>query len=183
MANDPAAGSPAPSGVRRDRLTIARLLLLTAGVAVGLGVYAPDVSLPEGSSVDRRERWLGVANAVLIGLALPAPLFAIGLQRRERVALGVGGLFALMASLGALTLMPAMLMMRLSRASSGAALCLHYALPLMGLWCVLAAVVGGQARFLFRKDAPWLDRYGAFLALLWSPLGVRHLIWIYRDLF
>jgi len=181
MATDPAAGSRWPPGARRDRLTIARLLLLTAGVAIGLGVYAPDVTGP--GKTEPMNRWIALANAVLIGLALPAPLFAIGLQRRERVPLGVGGLFALMAGLGGLTLFPAMLAMRLSGASSVAPLCLYYVLPLMGLWCVLAAVVGRQVRFLLQADAPWLERYGAFLALVWSPIGVWHLVFIYRELF
>ena len=66
------ATSPESCEAASDRLTIRRLLLLTAGVAVGLTLFAP--RFEEGGFADF-EQWCAVANAAIIGLALPAPLF------------------------------------------------------------------------------------------------------------
>ena len=60
--------------------------------------------------------------------------------------------------------------------------CLYNVLPLMGLWNLLAALVAASAvrRELVPKMS-WTERYGLFLSLAWSPLGVWMLVDIYRD--
>lgn len=158
-----------------DRLTIRRLLLLTAGVAVALGAFCPP---PNWDA----ESWLGIGHSILIGLALPAPLFAMP----RRHVPGVGGLFALMAGLGSLTMLPPAYAMRFyqaQRMGGSPFLCLYYCLPLMSLWFILAALMSGQLHGLFRRDTAWVERYGALLALLWSPLGAWHLICFYIEAF
>jgi len=122
-----------------------------------------------------------LANAVLIGLALPAPLFMVRPRRRDARPLGFGSLFALVAGLGALLMLPPALAARLKSSQGGAVVCLAYVLPLMGLWFILAALLSGQIRSLFRADTPWRERYGALLALLWSPLGAWHLYGFYSE--
>ena len=176
---------PPPPTTPRDRLTIRRLLAITAGVAVGLSVFGPQTKDLDYQSADW---WIIVWNALVIGLSLPVPLFAIGARPRHGVVMGPGGIFALMAGLGALTMLPPVLMARraarLTLADGVMALfCLSYVLPLMGIWYVLAVLVSGQVRVMFRADTPWLDRYGGFLATLWSPLGLWHLIRFYQDAF
>jgi hypothetical protein len=162
-----------------DRLTIGRLLVLTAGIAVGLTVFAP--RFEEDNSADP-DVWRGLAQAVAIGLALPAPLFCLPRAFRNR-RLGPGGLFALSAGLGAIVLLPAGVIERFpwqsptggGRLESGA--CLGVALSLFGLWYLLAALVAGHAgRHLFRRTTSWVERYGFLLALAWSPLGAW---WVY----
>ncbi len=168
----------------RDRLTILRLLILTAGVAVGIVFFAPGY---DGEEAWDNEKWRALATAVLIGLALPAPLFCARRPQSE-TKLGAGGLFALTAGLGSLLMLPAAVIEWAGRTSPTAgadgmpATCLYYCLPLVGLWYLLAALVSGYVgRSLFAPETPWTERYGILLALLFSPLGVWALVDIYRD--
>jgi hypothetical protein len=172
-------GSRSPS---RDRLTILRVLLLTAGVAAGVQVFAPPV---EEDSFGKSEWWLMLANAVVIGLSLPAPLFTLRFRRVERPETGFGALFALMASLGVILLLPPAIVERLASGSKGEVqFCLYYVLPLSGLWFVLAILLTGGARKMWRKtESPWTERYGFFLAMLWSPLGIWHTVHFYIEAF
>lgn len=179
-AVQPPAGSP-QTEPRRDRLTIGRMLLLTAGLAAGLGIFAPEMG--KQPKIGAPDWWIGLTNAVLIGLALPAPLFTVRLPWRKARPLGVGGLFALVAGLGALLMLPPALGARLKGQQAGAVFCLAYALPLMGLWFVLAGLLVGQIASLWKADTPWTERYGTLLALAWSPLGVWHLYRFYADVF
>jgi hypothetical protein len=167
-----------------DRLTIRRLMLLTAGVAVGLTIFSPPLKeMNPGSADDWRVLW----NALAVGLAAPAPLFctAVGFRNGR---LGFGGMFALAAGLGVWLLLPPAIIEWLGRNASPrvdidqAVFCLFFVLPSMGLWYLLAAFVGGQVgRRLFSRSTPWTDKYGFFLALLWSPLGAWQLVEIYRN--
>jgi len=178
--DQPPPGSP-QAEPRRDQLTIRRLLILTAGLAAGLGIFAPQVEQPP--AIGEPDWWISLSNAVLIGLALPGPLFTVRLPWRKAQPLGIGGLFALVAGLGALLMLPPALVARLSSQQAGAVFCLAYALPLMGLWFVLAGLLSGQATSLFKRDTPWTERYGALLALSWSPLGAWHLYHFYAEAF
>jgi hypothetical protein len=179
------AAAPSPSLEEpSDRLTIRRLLILTAGVAVGLALFAPHFSA--GDLADAGQ-WRAVVNAVIIGLALPAPLFCIPRAFRNR-GLGAGGLFALAVGLGVWLLLPAAVVEWLARNASPSnqrnmtGACLYNVLPLMGFWYLLAALTAGHAgRRLYSRTTPWTERYGFFLSLLWSPLGVWLLVDIYRD--
>jgi hypothetical protein len=171
-------GSRSPS---RDRLTILRVLLLTAGVAAGLSVFAPE---KEADSFEKSEWWLMLANAFVIGLSLPAPLFTLRFRRVERPQVGFGALFALMASLGVILLLPPALVERLHSDKGEVHFCLYYVLPLLGLWFVLAILLTGGFRRIWRKaESPWTERYGFFLALLWSPLGIWHTVHFYIEAF
>lgn len=59
--------------------------------------------------------------------------------------------------------------------------CLYFVIPNLALWCLLAAILTGRAHQVFGRQTPGTERYGLLLAMLWSPLGVWHLIGIYRD--
>src|SRR5687768_7556054 len=88
---------------RRDKLTILRLLLLTAGVAVGLRVFEPELRREESGDY----WWLCLAVAILAGCSLAGPLFAIARRRagaRLRVG-GMGGMLWLASGLGMWTLL------------------------------------------------------------------------------
>jgi hypothetical protein len=172
----------APGDDSSDRLTIGRLLILTAGIAVGLTVFAPRIGT--GNLADQ-DLWRGLAQAIAIGLSMPAPLFCLPRAFRNR-QLGPGGLFSLSAGLGVLVLLPAGVIERFTRQSGANAdrfqtgACLGVALSLFGLWYLLAALVAGHAdRHLFRCTTPWTERYGFLLALVWSPLGAWWVFDIY----
>ena len=171
--------APSPAPVRRDGLTILRILMLTGGVAVGIMVFVPD----KHKELQEVEAWRAVANAVVIGLSLPAPLFVMAAARRSAGLLGPGSLFAMGMGTGSLLLLPPPLIAAYLDGESTAPACLYYLMPQAALWFLLGAVLARQiTRGLFdRIRTPWTERYGYFLALLWSPLGVFHLVNFYRE--
>ncbi len=172
-----------PAHTALDRLTIRRLLILTAGIAVGLSLFAPHFDESGRSGADA---WRELANAVIIGLALPAPLFCIP-RAFSSHRLGTGGLFALATGLGIWLLLPAAVLEWINsnvshKSNQGVtASCLYIVLPLTGLWYLLAAMIIGYAARKQMSLTTWTDRYGLFLAFLWSPLGIWTLVDIYRD--
>jgi hypothetical protein len=173
---DDVPADPTPAPLPRDALTIRRILLLTAGVAAGLKVFAPESDQP----LVQAEGWLLLANAVVIGLSLPAPFFLMGSVRRART-LGPGSMFAATMGVGSWLLLPPPLIGR----SPAALLCSYYAMPLVAAWFLLATLLTRQVnrRLFDRAATPWTERYGYVLALLWAPLGVYHLVLMYREVF
>ena len=62
--------------------------------------------------------------------------------------------------------------------SAGA--CLFYVLPLLGFWFTLSATMTGQLRWRhLRAEEAWTDRFGVYLGLAWTVLG----IWITYDFY
>jgi hypothetical protein len=167
--------------VNRDRLTIRRLLILTAGVAISLGTLLPGFDRKELAKVDG---WISLSTFFVVGLALPAPLFTLP-RRSGRQPLGPGGLFALTSGLGSLLLLLPMGINGLQGSKPGMeAICLIYCMPLMSVWYLLALGLSRQiGRRLFWPETPWTERYGFFLALLWTPWGIWHLFQMYWEAF
>jgi hypothetical protein len=157
----------------RDEFTILRMLLLTAGVAVGLrtfwdGEFDPRVW----------EDYRIVAAAVLNGLGLPGPL--ITLRRRGQRPLDLGGLLWVTIGLGAWLLLPPSLV----KPDGMAVSCLHYVVSLVCIWYLLAAVIGGRLRWsTLRATTEWSERFGIYLAMAWVPLGIWILCELYADAF
>ncbi|MHB8902700.1 MAG: hypothetical protein ACYC6Y_28405, partial [Thermoguttaceae bacterium] len=179
MAADPdsidrPADTPRREVPRRDTLTIGRFLLLTAGVAVGLGVFVSADA--KGSTVPGElnlDKFIVYYNALLIGLALPAPLFILGQRLRRGPDVGPGGLYAVTVGLGSLLMLPPILVDHLQSEDGIPFVCLHYMLPLVSFWYLAAALIGGSLRrTLFARTTAWTERYGFFLALLWTPIGL-----------
>jgi hypothetical protein len=184
MLKQPAPTPEPPSSTdeRPDRLTIGRMLLLTAGIALGLALFAPRLAPGDLASADR---WRETAFAVIAGLTIPAPLFAIR-RRLRNTSLGAGGLFALAIGLGVWLLLPAAAIEYVARLRTGSdgnevASCLYFVMPMIGLWYLVAGLVSGAInRRLFSPTTSWIDRFGFLLALLWSPLGAWHVVDVYR---
>jgi hypothetical protein len=58
--------------------------------------------------------------------------------------------------------------------------CLYFVLPLLSVWFLLAAWLGGRLqRKHFSRATSWADRLGIYLGLLWSILGV----WVIFDFY
>lgn len=166
--------------VEQDRLTIWKLLWLTAGVGVGLSCFCP----PLGKFAwNNAADWRIVLNGILSGLSLAAVGFGLNLRLRGK-RLGFGGLFGLMSGLGALLLLPPMLIVGEGKAIGDrvAFMCLVYMMPLMALWFLLAVAVGGRLnRRIWSASMPWTEKFGYLLAIAWTPLGVWMMVDIYRD--
>lgn len=156
-----------PRRIDDDRLTIGRLMLITAGIAFGI------VAFPMDNGFQTFDDALLVWSSILMGASLPG-LWFVAARRRQRRRIGAGGWIALSAGLGLLVLMPAAIL----QPGEGIALtCLHYLLPLSSLWMLLSALVAGQLRCKsLGRRAPWPERYGYYLALSWSPVALR-LLW------
>jgi hypothetical protein len=56
-------------------------------------------------------------------------------------------------------------------------------MPLVAAWFLLGALLTQQInrRLFDGAETPWTERYGYFLALLWSPLGLFHVFQFYRQ--
>jgi hypothetical protein len=157
----------------RDRFTLWRLIVLVTCEAMVFGLFADDIDTGDAWT-DFFRAWSSIA---LLGLSMPGPLFAVG-RRWAGQRLGPGALLWLSLGLGFLLMLP-------PAVKDGEALsCLYYVLPLMSLWFVLAAAVGGRMRLKYLGPrTAWTERFGFYLGLLWSPLGVWLLWDFYRDAF
>jgi hypothetical protein len=176
----PADAAPATTRDGADRFTLARMMLLVAGITVGLVIFGPQ---PEEFDSKDHEWWRGLATAVLIGAAIPGPIMVLR-SRRPRRRLASGSLFLLMCGLGIWLLLPPAVAARTTSADTMAIGCLYYTQPQKGLWFFLAAAITGHAqRAWFRQHAAWTDRFGTLLAALWSPLGAWHVVDFYIDAF
>jgi hypothetical protein len=165
----------------RDRLTIGRVMVLTAGVAIGLTVFRERKSL-NPADIDW---WRETATAVLIGLSLPGVLYTTR-WRRSGATTGLGSLLWLTLSLGSLLMVPpiigAAVLHKNELGSNSAGMCLYYALPLVSLWFVLAVILSGHApNGKWSVQTGWSDWFGWRLGLVWSVLGVWLLVDFYRE--
>ncbi len=115
-------GGPPGGALARDSLTIRRLLLLTAGLAIGLGLFTPERQ--EGRLVRLNlDATLGLFSAAMLGLALPAPLFVLGSLPRARRSAPVASMPATMG-LGALLMLPPVVMHRFAGGPGATIVCL-----------------------------------------------------------
>ncbi|CAL1125483.1 unnamed protein product [Cladocopium goreaui] len=138
---------------------------------------------PEDIQWNDVDDWRILANGILSGLSLSALLFGLNLRLRGR-RLGIGALFGVMSGLGALLLLPPLLVVGEGEAVGDrlAFACIVYMMPLMALWFLLAAAVGGRLRRkIWSRPMPWTEKFGYLLAMAWSPLGVWMLFDIYID--
>lgn len=164
-----------------DNLTLRRLLLLVTGLAVGMALFTPETPV-EGIDA---EYWWHLWGAIVIGLSMPAPLFALSRTWRGH-RLGIGGVYALAIGLGVWLLLPPAISVALRQDSeaydSTAYICMLYVPALMSLWMVLALGLGRRLRVRYLgPGAAWTERYGFYLAFVWLPLGLRLMWLIYND--
>lgn len=173
-----APGKPVALTPSTDRLTIGRIMLITAGIAVGLAAFIPE----PGHIFDDAQNVRYFLNSILLGAALPGLIFILT-RRRGGHRIGVGGWIALTASLGVLILLPPSAGASRFHAGEGTGLlCLHYTLPLAMFFMLLAALVAGQLRWRhLSRQAPWSERYGFYLAIAWLPISLWLLSDIYRE--
>ncbi len=163
-----------------DRLTISRLMVLMAGLGFSLAFFAPDDFQAWPVQVDRYRE---MASTVLIGFSLPGLIYAWP-SRPRRGRQGVGSLLWLALALGVLLLCPPAiggpLLQQQAIGSSMALSCLHFVLPLMSLWMLLAGWLGGN---LPRAAALACRRVARTLwHLSWPRLVAAGLVAAGRDL-
>lgn len=156
---------------QQDRLTIAKLLLLTIGAAIGMSCFNPSLRSINWSLADS---WSRVLSGVLCGLSLPAMCFVIGL-RLQGGRLGPGALFAFMSGLASLFFLPSILIAGggIEAGSQFTQPCLNYVMPLVGVWFLAAAIIGRATRpQVWLKATSWTETFGYVLAIGWSLQGI-----------
>lgn len=175
-----AAGELPGATATTDRLTIFRMLVITAGIAVGLVVFAPRIDRSNQSPYNV-EYFRALAAAPIVGACLPAGFFAWGWRRRSHARLGPGGLLALTMTAGVLLLLPPAAM---TGDDGMGFICLRFMLPLVSLWYLVAMAAAGQLnRETLTGGAPWSERYALYLAIAWLPEAAWLLYEIYEGAF
>jgi hypothetical protein len=166
MSQKPAA-SP-----RADRLSIGVVMLLIAGVALGLWLAA---AVMQGE--DQVGRWLVLLVFVLGGLSLVGPpLLLLTAQRRSW---GAGRFLWFAHGTAAWLLWPPVIYLR-SRGISGnssTGACFFYGTPLMAVYVTLTLLAGGHLKRSRRRRLrrSWQETFGLLLGLVWACTG---LYWI-----
>ncbi len=170
-----------PAG-RRDRLTIARLLVLTAGVAVGLTWFSPNAGDVNDGEAGTIRDWM---TAFLIGLSLPGIIYPVARGWRDK-RFGLGAALWLTLAIGALLMLPPIIANRYDGNSSNgqmALACIYYVMPLTSFWFCLAILISSNGVRIYRRSTAWTERFGFYLGLCWTPLGAWHLFNFYWSAF
>jgi hypothetical protein len=164
----------------RKQLTILDAMILIAGVAFGLWLFGPEFAEAHD------DQWLVIVVSILGGVSLAGtPLILMDRfqgGRRWRS----GALHWLAMGLGCWAFVPALTTLRLEIVSkrSIAPTCFVYSLPLMGLFLLLATLIGGRpiARWWICRGW-WPEWVGMWILVGWAATGCYVLYLVYRDLF
>ncbi|GEM_PF-2863132 len=172
----------------QQQLGIREAMILIAGVAVGLWLFADSIKqLPSNDPDD----WLVVPVAVLGGISLAgAPVLLVDRSKRQR-RWRSGAFMWLAVSAGCWGLAPAIALARLRTPSTQmappgtmASVCFVYTLPLMALFLLAACAVAGRpAAGWVRCRGWWPEWFGMWMLVGWSCVGLYVLVRIYMDLF
>ncbi|MEW4570221.1 hypothetical protein AB1L88_20330 [Tautonia sp. JC769] len=194
-------GPAPPAGGRRRsrdaRPTIGELMIVVAGVGVGLTLALPafrDEPSPGESILVLGGGVLGGASLVGVPLLLWERR-SRGVRRR----FGPGKLLWFAHGTAAWLLWPPIILGRRSNARgqsppivdpSAAEICFFYGTPLMAVYVTASLLAGGWLRRSRRRGGrrppaqiPWRERFGLVLGMGWAVLGLYVLSMIYRSKF
>jgi hypothetical protein len=168
--------------MRRDRLTISRLMVLTAGICLSLALVAPRNFQVWPATVDPYRQ---MYSTLLVGLSLPGLIYCW--PRHVRARQRLGSLLWLSLALGAWLLLPPAAVAPLVRGqelgNNMAVSCMYLLFPLMSVWLLLAGWLGGSLWPSVRASALWRERFGIWLGLAWCLQGLWILGEMYWDAF
>ena len=146
-----------PEKQRRQRLTIGEVMMLVAGVALGIWVVLPDLSGP-AQEKDWSDRMLLASGGVLGGLSVVGvPLLLVEAWRKRR-CWGAGKLLWFSSGMASWLLWPPVVYGRvrgqkMTDMTSG--VCYFYGTPLMAIYVTSALLFGGWLRRRRRRRAAW----------------------------
>src|SRR5207249_1728945 len=149
------------------------LMVLIAGVAVGLSLIAKDFREAGNSS----DLWFPLIVLVLGGLSLAGPPLLLAERRRRRAPWRAGKLLWFSQGMASWLLWPPVVYGRIrgvefGRTTSGP--CYVYGTPLMAIYVTTALLAGGWLRRGRRRAArrSWRERFGLMLGLAWACTGL-----------
>ncbi|QDV36628.1 hypothetical protein [Tautonia plasticadhaerens] len=184
-------------GDAQNRPTIGAMMLLIAGVGVGLAVMIP----LDGPGAEEWNEWVFVlAGGVLGGASfVGVPLLIRERWRRPRRRFGPGQVIWFSQGTAAWLLWPPIVVGSISVNRgrnppivdpSAPQICFAYGTPLMAVYLTVALLAGGWWRPRVRRrggrrprPVPWTERFGLLLGMGWAVLGLYVLSMIYRSKF
>jgi hypothetical protein len=172
----------APPRRPAQRLTLLEIMVLIAGLAVGLWLMAGDVPSKNESWADSA---LLVVACVLGGLSLVGPPLLLREVRRRRRPWGPGKLVWFSQGMASWLLWPPVVVQRFQGRKMGdtqSGACYAYGTPLMALYVTIALLAGGWLgrRRLRRAPRSWRERFGLLLGMAWACTGAYVLYLLYR---
>jgi 4-amino-4-deoxy-L-arabinose transferase-like glycosyltransferase len=163
---------------RADRLSIGTLMLLIAGVALGLWLGT------DRTDAQQRPHWLVLLVFVLGGLSVVGPpLLLLTAKRRPW---GAGRFLWFVHGTAAWLLWPPVVYLRargVSDIESSSAVCFLYGTPLMAVYVTLTLLAGGHLnrsrRRRIRRSRQ--ETFGLLLGLAWACTGLYLISVFYRE--
>jgi hypothetical protein len=177
---------PGPSR-RADRLTIGVLMLLTAGLALGIWLILPEFRRTLHSEDD------GGIDAIMLlfvfalgGVSLVGPPLQLMTARGR--PWGAGRFLWFAHGTAAWLLWPPVVYLRArgQEKNSAGEMCFYYGTPLMAVYVTFALLAGGHFRRSRRRRMyrSWQETFGLLLGLLWACTGLYWITLFYgSDLF
>jgi hypothetical protein len=168
----------------RSRITVFEVMVLIAGLAVGLWIILPQFRAPE--AMGSPDAWMGVIPFTLGGFALVGLPMLLWERRRTRVRWGAGRFLWCTQGTAAWLLWPPVIYVRAKEGNinrSMGANCYLYGTPLMAVYVLSALVLGGWFRKRRRRAMrmSWREQFGMGMALVWACFGLYLLSIFYRD--
>ena len=188
--------APGPLQRRRTRPSLGEMMLLVAGVGVGLAMLMPEIR----DNDPKPSEWvLLLGGAVLGGVALVGvPLLLWERVRGDCRRFGAGRLLWFAHGTAAWLLWPPIVVGRRSAARGQnppivdpavPEICYYYGTPLMAVYVTTSLLAGGWLRRGSRRgrrrpaSRSWRERFGLVLGMIWAALGLYVLSMIYRNSF
>jgi hypothetical protein len=166
-------------------LTILDSMILIAGVSFGLWLFQDELKFSQLFTAPDDDQWLVVAVSIFTGVSLAGtPLIIIDRIRSGR-RWRSGALHWVAIGLAAWSLVPALSLERLKLVSGSAAAkaCIVYSLPLMGLFLLLATIIGGRPVSGWLNCRGWWPEWlGMWILIGWAAIGCYVLFLVYHDL-
>jgi hypothetical protein len=169
---------------RSDRLHVGVVMLMVAGVALGIWLILDDfrTEIRREEINPRIEAVLLLIVFVLGGLSLVGPPLLLRTARRRPWAAGRFLWFA--HGTAAWLLWPPIVYARTAGSQkSMSAACFFYGTPLMAVYVTLALLAGGHLRRSRRRRMyrSWQETFGLLLGLLWACTGLYLISTFYRN--
>lgn len=185
--SDLATRNPRSSEAAERRFSVGELMVLVAGVSVGLWLF-----LPKSDDADPGSVVMGTIFGVLGGLSLVGvPLLLLERFRERGTRVGppweAGKLTWFASGMSAWLLWPPIAFSRLQGESfdrSATGICFFYGTPLMAVYMTLALLTGGwlRRRRRRRRARSWRERFGLVLSMAWACTGLYLLATLYLSL-
>jgi len=171
---------------RAQQLTLLELMLVIAGIALGLWVVINDVREPAENSDPLFLKWVFGLVGVLGGVAALGPVLLLLERLKSRQRWGPGKVLWFSQGMASWLLWPPVLYHRAVKGNldqSTAWVCYFYGTPLMAIYVTAALLAGGWFRRRGRRfrRLSWREQFGLIMNLLWATTGLYVLYLIYSE--